>query len=59
MRTRREFITLLGGAINRSDTFTFGNVISGTGALQQNGPGTAECGDKVRRLVHLFRRDRS
>ena len=27
-------------AINRSDTFTLGNVISGTGALQQNGPGT-------------------
>src|SRR5207244_1093652 len=24
-------------AINRSDTFTFGNVISGTGAFQQNG----------------------
>src|SRR5206468_9986472 len=27
-------------AINRSDTFTFGNVISGTGAFQQNGTGT-------------------
>ena len=27
-------------AINRSDSFTFGNVISGTGALQQNGTGT-------------------
>ena len=27
-------------AINRSDTFTFGNVISGTGGFQQNGPGT-------------------
>jgi outer membrane autotransporter protein len=27
-------------AINRSDTFTFGNVISGAGAFQQNGPGT-------------------
>jgi autotransporter-associated beta strand protein len=26
-------------AINRSDTFTFGNVISGTGAFQQNGTG--------------------
>jgi YVTN family beta-propeller protein/autotransporter-associated beta strand protein len=27
-------------AINRSDTFTFGNVISGSGAFQQNGTGT-------------------
>jgi autotransporter-associated beta strand protein len=27
-------------AINRSDTFTFGGVISGTGAFQQNGTGT-------------------
>ena len=27
-------------AINRSDTFTFGGVISGTGAFQQSGPGT-------------------
>ena len=26
-------------AVNRSDTFTFGNVISGTGAFQQNGTG--------------------
>jgi autotransporter-associated beta strand protein len=26
-------------AINRSDTLTFGNVISGTGAFQQKGPG--------------------
>jgi YVTN family beta-propeller protein/autotransporter-associated beta strand protein len=27
-------------AINRSDTFTFGGAISGTGAFQQSGPGT-------------------
>jgi fibronectin-binding autotransporter adhesin len=27
-------------AVNRSDTFTFGDVISGTGAFQQNGTGT-------------------
>ncbi|HKU98385.1 MAG TPA: autotransporter-associated beta strand repeat-containing protein, partial [Vineibacter sp.] len=27
-------------AFNRSDTFTFGNVISGTGAVEQNGSGT-------------------
>jgi outer membrane autotransporter protein len=27
-------------AVNRSDTFTFGSVISGTGAFQQNGTGT-------------------
>jgi outer membrane autotransporter protein len=27
-------------AVNRSDTFSFGNVISGTGAFQQNGTGT-------------------
>jgi outer membrane autotransporter protein len=27
-------------AVNRSDTFTFGGVISGTGAFQQNGIGT-------------------
>jgi YVTN family beta-propeller protein/autotransporter-associated beta strand protein len=27
-------------AINRSDAFTFGGVISGTGAFQQSGPGT-------------------
>ena len=27
-------------AINRPDTFTFGNVISGIGAFQQNGTGT-------------------
>ena len=27
-------------AVNRSDTFTFGGVISGTGAFQQNGTGT-------------------
>jgi autotransporter-associated beta strand protein len=27
-------------AVNRSDTFTFGNVISGTGSFQQNGTGT-------------------
>jgi len=27
-------------AVNRSDTFTLGNVISGTGAFQQNGTGT-------------------
>ena len=27
-------------AINRSDTFTFGGVISGSGAFQQNGTGT-------------------
>jgi autotransporter-associated beta strand protein len=27
-------------AINRSDTYTFGGVISGTGAFQQNGTGT-------------------
>src|SRR5256885_2578408 len=27
-------------AINRCDAFTFGNVISGTGAFQQNGTGT-------------------
>ena len=27
-------------AINRSDTFTFGGVISGTGAFMQLGPGT-------------------
>jgi fibronectin-binding autotransporter adhesin len=27
-------------AINRSDTFTFNNVISGTGAFDQRGPGT-------------------
>src|SRR5262249_52419134 len=27
-------------AINRSDTFTFGGIISGSGAFQQNGAGT-------------------
>ncbi len=27
-------------AINRSDTFTFGGIISGTGAFEQNGTGT-------------------
>ena len=27
-------------AVNRSDTFTFGGVISGSGAFQQNGTGT-------------------
>jgi YVTN family beta-propeller protein/autotransporter-associated beta strand protein len=27
-------------AVNRADTFTFGSVISGTGAFQQNGTGT-------------------
>src|SRR5262249_18077259 len=52
-------------AINRSDTFTFGGVISGSGAFQQSGTGTTIFTDEVARgrghhqvAVHRERADR-